>query len=210
MARPAGRPNAPIPRPAPREPAPHPRKPVPTNHERLVWGPGDGSGLHAIETPIGRIGGLICWENYMPLARFALYETGVEIYVASPADGADGAARRPAEPAAAQHVRVDGGDDRVGGPGLPPRGPPRDPAAPGRQPPRGAPPRIGMGRSGRRPAPRSYTPRLCGMPEARRSGFKKRTIAAVVEPASTRMISPSPTIAAASCPICSFCCACAA
>ena len=62
------------------------RKLVPTNHERLVWGPGDGGGLQAIETSLGRLGGLICWENYMPLARFALYESGVEIYVASTAD----------------------------------------------------------------------------------------------------------------------------
>src|SRR6059058_171010 len=65
------------------------RKLVPTNHERLVWGPGDGSGLHAIETGIGRVGGLICWENYMPLARFALYDSGVEIYIASTADDGD-------------------------------------------------------------------------------------------------------------------------
>jgi len=65
------------------------RKLVPTNHERLVWGPGDGSGLRAIPTELGRIGGLICWENYMPLARFALYESGVEIYIASTADDAD-------------------------------------------------------------------------------------------------------------------------
>jgi nitrilase len=65
------------------------RKLVPTNHERLVWGQGDGGGLRALETPIGRIGGLICWENYMPLARFALYESGVEIYVASTADDGD-------------------------------------------------------------------------------------------------------------------------
>jgi nitrilase len=65
------------------------RKLVPTNHERLVWGPGDGSGLEAVETPLGRIGGLICWENYMPLARFALYESGVELYIASTADDAD-------------------------------------------------------------------------------------------------------------------------
>jgi nitrilase len=65
------------------------RKLVPTNHERLVWGQGDGGGLHAVETPYGRLGGLICWENYMPLARFALYESGVEIYVASTADDAD-------------------------------------------------------------------------------------------------------------------------
>ena len=62
------------------------RKLVPTNHERLVWGPGDGSGLHAIQTELGRIGGLICWENYMPLARFALYDSGVEIYIAPTAD----------------------------------------------------------------------------------------------------------------------------
>ena len=58
------------------------RKLVPTNHERLVWGQGDGGGLRAIPTELGRIGGLICWENYMPLARFALYESGVEIYIA--------------------------------------------------------------------------------------------------------------------------------
>ncbi len=67
----------------------HHRKLVPTNHERLVWGQGDGSGLRAIATPLGRLGGLICWENYMPLARFALYESGVEIYIASTADDGD-------------------------------------------------------------------------------------------------------------------------
>ena len=65
------------------------RKLVPTNHERLVWGPGDGSGLETVETPYGRLGGLICWENYMPLARFALYEAGVELYVASTADDSE-------------------------------------------------------------------------------------------------------------------------
>jgi nitrilase len=67
----------------------HHRKLVPTNHERLVWGQGDGRGLRAIETSLGRIGGLICWENYMPLARFSLYESGVEIYIASTADDGD-------------------------------------------------------------------------------------------------------------------------
>ena len=67
----------------------HHRKLVPTNHERLVWGQGDGRGLRALETPLGRIGGLICWENYMPLARFSLYESGVEIYIASTADDGD-------------------------------------------------------------------------------------------------------------------------
>jgi nitrilase len=66
------------------------RKLVPTNHERLVWGPGDGGGLETVETPLGRIGGLICWENYMPLARFALYESGVELYIASTADDSEG------------------------------------------------------------------------------------------------------------------------
>jgi nitrilase len=66
------------------------RKLVPTNHERLVWGQGDGKGLHAVETAVGRLGGLICWENYMPLARFALYESGIEIYLAPTADD-DGA-----------------------------------------------------------------------------------------------------------------------
>jgi nitrilase len=67
----------------------HHRKLVPTNHERLIWGQGDGRGLRAIETEAGRIGGLICWENYMPLARFSLYESGVEIYIASTADDGD-------------------------------------------------------------------------------------------------------------------------
>ena len=67
----------------------HHRKLVPTNHERLIWGQGDGRGLHAVETGFGRIGGLICWENYMPLARTAVYESGVEIYIASTADDGD-------------------------------------------------------------------------------------------------------------------------
>jgi nitrilase len=67
----------------------HHRKLVPTNHERLIWGQGDGRGLRAIPTGIGRIGGLICWENYMPLARFSLYESGVEIYIASTADDSE-------------------------------------------------------------------------------------------------------------------------
>ncbi len=67
----------------------HHRKLVPTNHERLIWGQGDGRGLGAVETGFGRLGGLICWENYMPLARTALYEAGVEIYIASTADDGD-------------------------------------------------------------------------------------------------------------------------
>jgi nitrilase len=58
------------------------RKLMPTHAERLVWGMGDGSDLAVHDTPLGRVGGLICWENYMPLARFAVYAQGVEIWVA--------------------------------------------------------------------------------------------------------------------------------
>lgn len=58
------------------------RKLMPTNPERMVWGMGDASGLRPVETPAGRVGGLICWENYMPLARFALFAQGVDIYCA--------------------------------------------------------------------------------------------------------------------------------
>jgi nitrilase len=65
------------------------RKLVPTNHERLVWGQGSGDGLAAIPTDAGRLGGLICWENLMPLARFALYESGVEVYLAPTADDSE-------------------------------------------------------------------------------------------------------------------------
>jgi len=60
----------------------HHRKLMPTNPERMVWGFGDGHGLNVIDTPVGRIGSLICWENYMPLARYALYAQGIEIYIA--------------------------------------------------------------------------------------------------------------------------------
>jgi nitrilase len=67
----------------------HRRKLVPTNHERLVWGQGSGGGLVTIQTDVGRVGGLICWENFMPLARFALYESGVEIYLAPTADDSE-------------------------------------------------------------------------------------------------------------------------
>ncbi|HKV87688.1 MAG TPA: carbon-nitrogen hydrolase family protein [Candidatus Dormibacteraeota bacterium] len=58
------------------------RKLMPTNPERMVWGTGEAVGLRVVETPMGRVGGLICWENYMPLARFALFAQGCEIYVA--------------------------------------------------------------------------------------------------------------------------------
>src|SRR3954449_2153928 len=66
------------------------RKLVPTNHERLVWGPGDGSGLDTVDVGGALAGGLICWENLMPLARFALYERGVEIYLAPTAEDSEG------------------------------------------------------------------------------------------------------------------------
>jgi nitrilase len=66
------------------------RKLMPTNPERMVWGFGDGSGLKVVETPGGRIGTLLCWENYMPLARYALYAGGVEIYIAPTYDSGDG------------------------------------------------------------------------------------------------------------------------
>ena len=58
------------------------RKLVPTAGERLVHAQGDGSTLEVYDLPIGRLGGLICWENYMPLARYSLYAAGIEIYVA--------------------------------------------------------------------------------------------------------------------------------
>jgi nitrilase len=58
------------------------RKLMPTNPERMVWGFGDASGLRVVDTPVGRIGCLICWENYMPLSRFALYAQDIDIYVA--------------------------------------------------------------------------------------------------------------------------------
>ena len=62
------------------------RKLMPTAAERVIWGQGDGSTLTVLDTEIGRIGGLICWENYMPLARMALYAKGVQIYLAPTAD----------------------------------------------------------------------------------------------------------------------------
>jgi nitrilase len=65
------------------------RKLMPTGSERLIWGAGDGSTLTVVKTEFGTIGGLICWENYMPLARMAMYAKGVEIYLAPTADCRD-------------------------------------------------------------------------------------------------------------------------
>ena len=59
------------------------RKVMPTHTERLIWGQGDGSSLHAVETEVGRIGGLICWEHWMPLTRQALHNSGEDIHVAA-------------------------------------------------------------------------------------------------------------------------------
>jgi len=62
------------------------RKLMPTAAERLVWGFGDGSTLPVFDTPLGRIGAVICWENYMPLLRMAMYAKGVQIWCAPTAD----------------------------------------------------------------------------------------------------------------------------
>lgn len=66
------------------------RKLMPTNPERMVWGFGDASGLKVVDTPVGRVGSLPCWENYMPLARYALYAQGIEVYIAPTYDSGDG------------------------------------------------------------------------------------------------------------------------
>ena len=66
------------------------RKLVPTASERLVWGQGDGSTMPVFDTPLGKLGAAICWENYMPLYRTALYGKGVQLYLAPTADSRDG------------------------------------------------------------------------------------------------------------------------
>jgi nitrilase len=78
------------------------RKLKPTAQERVVWGEGDGSTLPVFDTGFGRIGGLICWENYMPLARFAMYAKGVDIYLAPTADS------RNSWQATIQHIACEG------------------------------------------------------------------------------------------------------
>ncbi len=65
------------------------RKLMPTNPERMVWGFGDASGLNVVNTSVGRIGTLLCWENFMPLARYALYAQGVEVYIAPTYDSGE-------------------------------------------------------------------------------------------------------------------------
>ena len=78
------------------------RKLKPTAAERLVWGEGDGSTLTTIDTEYGKVGGLICWENYMPLARMAMYNKGVEIYLAPTAD------QREVWQATIKHIALEG------------------------------------------------------------------------------------------------------
>ncbi|MHB1217883.1 MAG: nitrilase-related carbon-nitrogen hydrolase [Alphaproteobacteria bacterium] len=65
------------------------RKLMPTASERLVWGFGDGSTLPVFETPAGRMGAVICWENYMPMLRMAMYGKGIQLYCAPTADTRD-------------------------------------------------------------------------------------------------------------------------
>ncbi len=78
------------------------RKLKPTAAERLIWGEGDGSTLTTVETPFGTVGGLICWENYMPLARMSMYGKGVQIYLAPTADS------RERWQATLQHIALEG------------------------------------------------------------------------------------------------------
>lgn len=65
------------------------RKLMPTAMERLIWGFGDGSTLPVFETPLGKIGSVICWENYMPMLRMAMYSKGIQLYCASTVDDRD-------------------------------------------------------------------------------------------------------------------------
>jgi nitrilase len=65
------------------------RKIMPTGSERLVWGFGDGSTMPVFDTPLGQLGAVICWENYLPLMRAAMYAKGIQIYCAPTADARD-------------------------------------------------------------------------------------------------------------------------
>ena len=78
------------------------RKLMPTAAERLIWGFGNGSTLPVFETPLGRIGAAICWENYMPLLRAAYYAKGIELYCAPTADG------RESWHASMRHIATEG------------------------------------------------------------------------------------------------------
>lgn len=78
------------------------RKVMPTGSERLVWGFGDGSTMPVFETPLGKVGAVICWENYLPLLRANMYAQGIEIYCAPTADARD------SWTATVRHVAVEG------------------------------------------------------------------------------------------------------
>ena len=78
------------------------RKIMPTASERLVWGFGDGSTMPVFDTPVGKIGALICWENYLPLMRAAMYAKGIQIYCAPTADS------RESWLATVRHIAVEG------------------------------------------------------------------------------------------------------
>ncbi|HEY1921186.1 MAG TPA: nitrilase-related carbon-nitrogen hydrolase [Tepidisphaeraceae bacterium] len=65
------------------------RKLMPTAMERIVWGFGDGSTMPVFDTPLGKIGAVICWENYMPMLRMAMYSKGIQVYCAPTADDRD-------------------------------------------------------------------------------------------------------------------------
>ncbi len=78
------------------------RKIKPTGTERLIWAEGDGRDLVSFDTKIGKLGGLICWENYMPLARMAMYNQGIDIYIAPTADS------RESWTATMKHIALEG------------------------------------------------------------------------------------------------------
>ena len=78
------------------------RKLMPTAAERLIWGYGDGSTLPVFDTSIGKLGAVICWENYMPLLRMTMYSKGIQIYCAPTADG------RESWTASMRHIALEG------------------------------------------------------------------------------------------------------
>ncbi len=65
------------------------RKVMPTAMERIIWGCGHGSTLPVFDTPLGKLGAVICWENYMPVLRTTMHAKGIELYCAPTADGRD-------------------------------------------------------------------------------------------------------------------------
>jgi nitrilase len=91
------------------------RKLMPTMHERLFHGIGPGDDLAPVDTPAGRVGGLICWENRMPLARWAVYQGGPQIWVAPTADDSDGWL------ASMRHIAIESGAFVVSAPQYIPR-----------------------------------------------------------------------------------------